>query len=130
MRRVIAVTDGWNETTPTAIFGPEFPSAYTRSIVNRVLAEWKGKEDAIPTPPPGPAVVGTARLMPWSVEGGVPYAMGKFSVIIPTRDTTGDFDEMCLLAGAESSTIIKSVKPAAQIVADMAAEAAAVLSSG
>ena len=55
MRRVIAVKDGWKETTPTAIFGPEFPQVYTRSIVNRVLAEWKGKEDKIPTParPPG-----------------------------------------------------------------------------
>jgi enoyl-[acyl-carrier protein] reductase II len=126
MRRVIAVTDGWNETTPTALFGPEFPSAYTRSIVNRVLSQWKGKEDAIPTPPPGPAVVGTARLMPWSVDGGVPYAMGKFSVIIPTKDTTGDFDEMCLLAGSESSPLITSVKPAARIVTDMAAEAAAI----
>jgi enoyl-[acyl-carrier protein] reductase II len=125
MRRVIAVTDGWSETTPTALFGPEFPSAYTRSIVNRVLAQWKGREDAMPTPRPGPAVVGTARLMPWTVEGGVPYAMGKFSVIIPTRDTTGDFDEMCLLAGSESSTLIRSIKPAARIVADMAAEAAA-----
>jgi len=129
MRRVIAVQDGWAETTPTAIFGPEFPSAYTRSIVNRVLEQWKGKEDAIPTPPPGPAVVGNAKLMPWTFPGGVPYAMGKFSVIIPTRDSTGDFEEMCLLAGAESSTLIKSVKPAAQIVADMAAEAAALLAS-
>jgi NAD(P)H-dependent flavin oxidoreductase YrpB (nitropropane dioxygenase family) len=128
MRRVIAVQDGWAETTPTAIFGPEFPSAYTRSIVNRVLQEWKGKEDTIPTPPPGPPVVGTARLMPWSVPGGIPYAMGKFSVIIPTRDSSGGFDEMCLLAGAESSPLIKSVKPAAQIVADMAAEAAALIS--
>jgi NAD(P)H-dependent flavin oxidoreductase YrpB (nitropropane dioxygenase family) len=129
MRRVIAVTDGWSETTPTAIFGPEFPSAYTRSIVNRVLSQWKGKEDAIPTPRPGPPVVGTANLMPWTVPGGVPYAMGKFSVIIPTRTSTGDFDEMCLLAGAESSPLIESVKPAAQIVTDMAAEAAAILSS-
>jgi hypothetical protein len=93
-----------------------------------VLKEWKGKEDAIPTPRPGPPVVGSARLMPWSVPGGIPYAMGKFSVIIPTRTSTGDFDEMCLLAGAESSPLIKSVKPAAQIVADMAAEAAALLS--
>lgn len=53
--------------------------------------------------------------------------MGKFSVVIPTRHTTGDFDEMCLLAGAESSPLIKSVKPAAEIVADMAAEAAGLL---
>jgi enoyl-[acyl-carrier protein] reductase II len=129
MRRVIAVTDGWSETTPTAIFGPEFPSAYTRSIVNRVLSQWKGKEDAIPTPPPGPPVVGTAHLMPWTVPGGVPYAMKKFSIAIPTRTSTGDFDEMCLLAGAESSPLIKSVKPAGQIVTDMAAEAAAILSA-
>jgi nitronate monooxygenase len=127
MRRVIAVTDGYRETSPTAIFGPEFPQAYTRSIVNRVLADWKGQEDKIPTPPPPPAVVGTARLQPWSVPGGIPYAMPKFSVIIPTRDTTGDFDEMCLLAGAESSPLIDSVKPAAEIVAEMAAEAADIL---
>jgi hypothetical protein len=53
--------------------------------------------------------------------------MPKFSVIIPTRDTTGDFDEMCLLAGAESSPLIDSVKPAAEIVAEMAAEAADLL---
>jgi enoyl-[acyl-carrier protein] reductase II len=129
MRRVIAVRDGWKETAPAAIFGPEFPQAYTRSIVNRVLAEWKGQEDKIPTPAPPPAVVGTARLQPWSVPGGIPYAMPKFSVIIPTRDSTGDFDEMCLLAGAESSPLIKSVKPAAEIVAQMAAEAAALLAS-
>jgi enoyl-[acyl-carrier protein] reductase II len=127
MRRVIAVTDGYRETSPTAIFGPEFPQAYTRSIVNRVLADWKGQEDKIPTPPPPPAVVGTARLQPWSVPGGIPYAMPKFSVIIPTRDSTGDFDEMCLLAGAESSPLIDSVKPAAEIVAEMAAEAADIL---
>jgi hypothetical protein len=127
MRRVIAVEDGWAETTPTAIFGPEFPRAYTRSIVNRVLEQWKGREDTIPTPHPGPATVGQARLMPWSFPGGIPYVMGKFSVIIPTRTSTGDFDEMCLLAGAESSPLIKAVKPAAQIVADMAAEAVALL---
>ena len=71
--------------------------------------------------------VGTANLMPWTVPGGVPYAMPKFSVIIPTRTSTGDFDEMCLLAGAESSPIIDGVEPAGKIVADMAAEAAAIL---
>ena len=127
MRRVIAVKDGWTQTAPTTLFGPEFPQVYTRSIVNRVLAEWKGKEDRVPTPPPPPAVVGTARLRPWSVPGGVPYAMPKFSVIIPTKDSTGDFDEMCLLAGAESAPLITSVKPAGQIVAEMAAEAVAIL---
>jgi NAD(P)H-dependent flavin oxidoreductase YrpB (nitropropane dioxygenase family) len=127
MRRVIAVKDGWSETSPTSIFGPEFPRAYTRSIVNRVLKEWQGREDQIPVPPPPAPVVGTARLMPWTVSGGIPYAMPKFSVIIPTRGSSGDFDEMCLLAGAESAEIVKSVEPAAKIVAEMAADAAAIL---
>ena len=127
MRRVIAVEDGWAETTPTALFGPEFPQAYTRSIVNRVLKEWKGKEDQVPKPAPPAPFVGTARLMPWTVPGGIPYAMPKFSVIIPTRTSEGDFDEMCLLAGSESSQIINQVKPAGQIVAEMAADAAAIL---
>ncbi|HUR74733.1 MAG TPA: nitronate monooxygenase [Sporichthya sp.] len=127
MRRVIAVQDGWSETTPTALFGPEFPQAYTRSIVNRVVKEWKGKEDQIPKPAPPAPFVGSAQLMPWTVPGGIPYAMPKFSVIIPTRGSTGDFDEMCLLAGAESASIINEVLPAGQIVAEMAAGAAAIL---
>ena len=127
MRRVIAVKDGWAETAATALFGPEFPQAYTRSIVNRVLKEWKGKEDQVPKPAPPAPVVGTARLMPWTVPGGVPYAMPKFSVIIPTRTSEGDFDEMCLLAGSESAQIIDAVHPAGQIVAEMAADAAAIL---
>jgi NAD(P)H-dependent flavin oxidoreductase YrpB (nitropropane dioxygenase family) len=40
MRRVIAVEDGWTQTAPTTLFGPEFPNVFTRSIVNRVLSEW------------------------------------------------------------------------------------------
>ena len=127
MKRVIAVKEGWSETSPTALFGPEFPHAYTRSIVNGVLKQWKGKEDQLPKPPPPAPFVGTARLMPRTVPGGIPYAMPKFSVIIPTRTSEGDFDEMCLLAGAESSPLIDSVQPAGQIVADMAAGAAAIL---
>ena len=57
-------------------------------------------------------------------------AFRMFSVIIPTRDSTGDFDEMCLLAGAESAPLIKSVKTAGQIVAEMAAQAAALVGAG
>jgi hypothetical protein len=55
--------------------------------------------------------------------------MPKFSVIIPTKDSAGDFDEMCLLAGAESAPLIKSVKSAAEIVAEMATDAAALLAT-
>jgi hypothetical protein len=36
---------------------------------------------------------------------------------------------MCLLAGAESAEIVKSVQPAGKIVAEMAADAAAILAT-
>jgi enoyl-[acyl-carrier protein] reductase II len=118
-RRVIAVQDGWQETGPSRLFGPEWPQGFTRAIRNGVMREWAHKEDLYTTPPPPPAVIGTHKLMPWTVPGGVPYAMPKFSLCIPTRDTEGDFEEMCLLAGAESAPLVKEIRKAADITRDM-----------
>jgi enoyl-[acyl-carrier protein] reductase II len=53
--------------------------------------------------------------------------MPKFSVILPTRDTTGDFEEMCWTAGIVSAERIDEILPAAQIIKDMVQEAHAVL---
>jgi hypothetical protein len=58
---------------------------------------------------------------------GQPYAMPKFSAILPTRETTGDFEEMWLAAGGVSAALIHDVKPAAQIIAHMVAEARQIL---
>jgi enoyl-[acyl-carrier protein] reductase II len=126
-RRVVAVENGWNETRENLLFGPEWPYGYTRAIMNRVMQEWQGKEDLIPTPPPPPASIGTHRLAPFSVPGGVPYSMPKFSLAIPTRDVEGDFEEMCLLAGAESSPLVKKVQPARDITIEMGEAARAIL---
>ena len=126
-RRVVAVEDGWNETRETLLFGPEWPYGYTRSIMNRVMREWQGKEDLVPTPPPPPATIGTHRLFPYSVPGGVPYPMPKFSLAIPTRDVTGDFEEMCLLAGAESAPLVNKIQKAGDIVTEMGEAARTIL---
>ena len=126
-QEVIDIKDGWEETQETQLFGPEWPRGYMRVKSNRVVKEWGHREDVVPTPPPPPAIVGTTMLAPYSSPGGTPYAMPKFSLAIPSRSTEGDFEEMPILCGSESATIVKEVKPAAQIVAEMVEEARAIL---
>jgi enoyl-[acyl-carrier protein] reductase II len=110
-RRIVAAGKG--DTVITTMFGPEWPGAPLRAIRNRVVNEWAGREDQIPVPPPPPATIGTTLLF------GSPYAMPKFSVILPTPDASGDFEEMCMPAGSVSAPLVKSVKPAAEIIAEM-----------
>jgi enoyl-[acyl-carrier protein] reductase II len=125
-RRVVEVENGWTETRENRLFGPEWPGGYTRAIVNRVMEEWQGREDAQTSPPP-PGHIGEHRLGIYTVPGGIPYQMPKFSLMLPTRDTTGDFEEMALLAGAESSPLVKRVQKAADIVVEMGEGARSIL---
>jgi enoyl-[acyl-carrier protein] reductase II len=105
----------------TTMFGPEWPGAPLSVLRDRVVNEWAGREDQIPSPPPPPAVIGNTLF------AGGPYAMPKFSVILPTRDTTGDFEEMCWTAGLTSAARINQVLPAAQIISEMVAGARRIL---
>jgi enoyl-[acyl-carrier protein] reductase II len=56
--------------------------------------------------------------------------MPPFSAIVPTPDTTGRFDQMGFPAGEDSVRKIKSIRPAAEIVAEMMAEAREILAEG
>ncbi len=56
--------------------------------------------------------------------------MPPFSAIVPTPDTTGQFDLMGFPAGEDSVRKIKSIMPAAAIVAEMMAEAREILAEG
>ena len=64
-------------------------------------------------------------LFPFTLR--VPYSMPAFSAAVPTPDTTGDFDAMGFPAGEDSVQKIKSIKPAAAIVAEMMAVAREIL---
>jgi NAD(P)H-dependent flavin oxidoreductase YrpB (nitropropane dioxygenase family) len=117
-RRLVQATDG--DTVIQRIFGPEWPGQPQRVLRNRVVAEWAGREAQIPNPPPPPAQIGTTSLF------GQTYPMPKFSAIVPTPDTSGDFEEMDMPAG-EGVGLIDEVKPAGAIVAEMMSEAARLL---
>jgi len=85
-------------------------------IRNRVVREWAGRDDRTPDPPKDAADIGRTTL--FSQE----YRMSKFAAVLPTPDTTGDFEEMCLAAG-ESAGLTKEIKPAGDIVREMMDEA-------
>jgi enoyl-[acyl-carrier protein] reductase II len=123
-RRLVAASG--QATTHTNMFGPEWPDQRIQVLRNRVVNEWAGRETEIPNPPTTPAVIGQTRLMPNSIPGGTPYDMPKFSAMLPTPETTGDFEEMCMAAG-ESVRAIKAIKPAAEIIAEMMVEARSII---
>ena len=108
-------------TVTTTLFGPEYPGRPYRVLRNRVVDEWAGREGQVPNPPPPPAVIGSTLLFPLTLKQN--YSMPKFSAIVPTPETTGDFEEMGLPAGSESVKFIKRVQPAGEIVREMMEEA-------
>jgi len=110
------------------MFGPEYPDRPYRVLRNRVVNEWAGREDQIPNPPPPPATIGNTVLFPLTLPQ--PYTMPKFSAIVPTPDTAGDFEEMGLPAGADSVKVIKRIQPAGEIVREMMAEAELLIQEG
>jgi NAD(P)H-dependent flavin oxidoreductase YrpB (nitropropane dioxygenase family) len=106
-RRIVVATAA--DSVRTSIFGPEWPDQPMRVIRNRVVSEWTGRDERTLPPPDSPQFIGHTLV------GGQEYPMPKFAAILPTPETSGDFDEMCLAAG-ESAGLVKEVKPAAEIV--------------
>lgn len=93
-------------------FGPEWPDQQQRVLEVRAVTEPVSNE---------PLVVGHTVLFPG--VSNQPYDMPKYSAIIPTRDTTGDLEEMDMPAGSESTFLIDSVKSAPEIIAEMVQDA-------
>jgi enoyl-[acyl-carrier protein] reductase II len=110
---------GKHATTFTTVFGPEFPNASQRVLKNRAATE---------PPSTQPPVIGSTLLFPGVVNA--PYDMPKYSAIVPTRDTTGDLEEMDMPAGSESVLETVRVEPAAEILKEIVTEARRLLADG
>jgi len=63
-----------------------------------------------------PQFIGRTKL------GRQEVPLPKLSAVLPTPNTTGGFEEMCLVAG-ESAGLVKDIRPAREIVHEMMAEA-------
>ncbi|GCE30425.1 2-nitropropane dioxygenase [Dictyobacter alpinus] len=113
-KRIVAAEGA--DTVRTTIFGPEWPHQPMRVIRNRVVEEWAGQETRVVYDPNPTTFIGQTRI------GGQEVPLPKFSALLPTPDTTGDWEEMCFTAG-ECSGLINEVKPAADIVHEMMEEA-------
>jgi NAD(P)H-dependent flavin oxidoreductase YrpB (nitropropane dioxygenase family) len=102
------------DTAVTELFGPEWPGAPMRVLVNRAV-----RRAGAPSKDQGrlPEHIGETQVF------GNRYAMPLHSAILPTRHTTGDFDEMCLAAG-ESVGFVTQIEPAAAIVGRIMNDAA------
>jgi enoyl-[acyl-carrier protein] reductase II len=91
-----------------------------RVIRNRVVREWAGNDAQTPPQPDPPQTIGKTML------GGREYLMPKFAAILPTPETTGDFEEMCLAAG-ESAALVTTIGSAQTVVQTIAQEAEQIL---
>ncbi len=114
-----------DDSVITTMFGPEWAGQPIRVLRNQVVDEWAGRESQIPAGceqlPSDCGVIGQTLLF------GTPYTMPKFSAIIPTPDTTGDFEQMCLPAGGQSAALVHEVKPAGEIIMEMMQSAHAIM---
>jgi enoyl-[acyl-carrier protein] reductase II len=102
------------DTVRTSVFGPETPAFNPMRVLRtRVVDE-----------PP----TGDRPIIGRTVLGGQEVDVPRFSNLVPMRDvTTGDLDEMPLLAG-QGVGLVDSVKSAASVIADITAQAREVLS--
>lgn len=98
------------DTVITTIFGPEWPDVPMRVIRNRAVLE---SEQNLP---------GDADAVGSTLLFGQPYPMPPRSAVLPTRDTRGDTQGMCLAAG-RSVQFVHSTGRAGELIREIAAAA-------
>lgn len=113
------------DTVNTVLFGPELPCQPYRVLRNPSVDANLAQQHAI-CGNPASGSIGTTLLFPGTTFATPGVPMPQFSALPPTPDTTGDFNQMGMPAG-ESVQHIRDIKPAAHIVADMMAEARALI---
>jgi NAD(P)H-dependent flavin oxidoreductase YrpB (nitropropane dioxygenase family) len=121
-RRLVAATG--TDAVYSHIFGPDNPDFNPmRLLKNRVVKEWNHRLGEVTKDNTASAVIGS------TVMGGQEMILRKFSVLLPTPDTQGDWEEMPFLAG-QGVGLVNDILPAGQVVERMMSEAVTLLSRG
>jgi nitronate monooxygenase len=106
------INAGEGDTVLTDLFDKGWPGAMHRVIRNSTVRMW----EVAGQPPPGRRP-GERDRVATDAKGS---PVERYSDTIPTRQTTGDLEALALYAG-ESSAKIDAVRPAAEIVSEIAA---------
>src|SRR5262249_58935041 len=118
-RRILAAKG--EDTVFSSIFGPEWPHFNPMRLQqNRVVREYNHRLAEVPQQRDHLEVVGKTVLY------GQPMEMRKFNVILPTRETEADWEEMPWLMG-QGVGLVNDIAPAGVVVERMMSEAHAAL---
>jgi enoyl-[acyl-carrier protein] reductase II len=96
------------DTCITTLFGPEWPGAPMRVLRNRAVRRAEGAPEAAPISP-----IGRTQVF------GMDYEMPAASAILPTTQTEGDLEEMCLAAG-ESVEHVNGIVSVKEVIEEIA----------
>jgi len=120
-RRVLAA--GVGDTAHTWVFGFDWPDAQVRGLRNALVSAWEGRD----WPPPYRDLDAAEQPTVGATEVfGQELPLVRFMGLPPTAVTSGDLEQMSLLAG-ESAGLIEDLPPAAALVARLAEEARSVI---
>lgn len=116
--RVVAATAA--DTYYTKLFDLGWPDAAHRVLRNRIVDEW----EAAGSPPSGERA-GEGEITGKMPVGGQTIELPRYGIFMPMEGFEGDLDSSVLYAG-ESCSLISDIRPAADIVATLAADADAI----
>jgi NAD(P)H-dependent flavin oxidoreductase YrpB (nitropropane dioxygenase family) len=105
------------------LFDIEWPDAAHRVLRNKIVENWEAAGSPASGQRPGEGDI--AGRMP---IGGQIVELPRYSVFMPMEGFEGDLDAAALYCG-ESCSLISDVRPAAEIVRTLAADADAVRKS-
>lgn len=111
------------ETRLSSVYGPNMPHFNPVRVLDVGLAhDFAGREEAAPKDLESQPIIDTMKL------AGETIPLHRFTSFVPTPDTEGQIDELPFLAG-QGVGLVHDVKPVAQIIDSMMAEAASALSA-
>ncbi len=111
-----------SDTTRSGVFGPEMPDFNPMRLMRvRPTEEFEVRLQEVPIERSEEPVIGHTTFV------GQPHEKRRFDVILPTPDTTGDFEEMAWLMG-QGVGLVKDIRSATEIVEEMMSDAAEILS--
>jgi nitronate monooxygenase len=117
-QKIVAAREG--DTVRSTIFGYSWPNAPHRTLRTAFVERWLADQPRGNEGRPDEPVIGETRI------GGERVAVQRFMGFTPSVDTTGDIESMPLYAG-QGVGLIHEIKPAGEVVRELAAGARRIL---